>query len=99
MKAKYGQRVFETIDVWLASFLSLHEQTPSLELKNNRVIFCFPQSDELYKLISKFNANTSVPVANFAAEVKTLKARMFQVREQKMDKEKLNKEIQTKENR
>lgn len=77
------RKEFETLDIWLASYLSLCGIHPILENKNNRVVFIFPQSDDLYRLISNFNSNISVPVADFTTIVKMLRSQMIQLRGQR----------------
>ncbi len=78
-----GQKIFSTLDLYLASFLSLHNVEPKLEFQGNRVVFTFTVTDELYKLSSSFNANVSVPVTDFVQRVKELRSHMITIRNEK----------------
>lgn len=78
--AKAEERLFTTLDIYLASFLALNKIPPILELKNGRVVFLFPASDAVYKLTMGFNSNVSVPVADFVTAVKTLRGQMLTMR-------------------
>lgn len=74
------QRLFTTLDIYLASFFKLNNIPPTLELKNGRVVFTFPATDHLYKLTMDFNSNVNVPVADFVTMVKTLRGQMLTMR-------------------
>jgi hypothetical protein len=78
--AKAEQRLFTTLDIYLASFLALNKIPPMLELNNGRVVFTFPATDQLYKLTTNFNSNVTVPVADFVTMVKTLRGQMLTMR-------------------
>ena len=75
--AKVEQRLFTTLDIYLASFLALNKIPPMLELNNGRVVFAFPATDQLYRLTMNFNSNVTVPVADFVTMVKTLRGQML----------------------
>ena len=74
------QRLFTTLDIYLASFFSLNGTPPTLELKNGRVVFTFRATDDLYKLLMNFNSNVGVPIADFVTAVKTLRGQMLTMR-------------------
>ncbi len=74
-------RNFETLDLYLTSFLSFHDCKPQLKINNSgRVIFCFPDSENLYTLLRDYNSNEPVPVMDFVTELKNLRGRMMQLR-------------------
>lgn len=75
--ARSEQRLFTTLDIYLAGFLALNGISPRLELNNGRVVFTFPATDQLYKLTMNFNSNAPVPVADFVTTVKTLRGQML----------------------
>ena len=75
------ERPFATLDIYLASFLQLNNMKVTLELKDERVIFVFSASDELYHLMMQYNSNVNVPVADFVVAVKTLRGQMLTMRE------------------
>jgi len=79
--ARIEQRLFTTLDIYLASLLTLNGIPPTLELNNGRVIFTFPATDQLYKLTMDFNSNVNVPVADFVTIVKTLRGKMLTAKE------------------
>jgi hypothetical protein len=77
------EKQFSTLDVYLSAFLELHGFQATLERSNGsgRIVFVFPQSDELYRYVNAFNGDEMVPVAGYASAVRTLKARMFAIRQ------------------
>ena len=77
---KVAERLFTTLDIYLAGFLALNGIPPTLELNNGRVVFTFPATDQLYKLMMDFNSNVNVPVADFVTMVKTLRGQMLTMR-------------------
>jgi hypothetical protein len=80
--AERNEQRFSTLDVFLAGFLEAGGLEATLEKSNGtRVIFSFPQGDDLYRLISAFNSDEPVPVATFSSAVKSLRARMFALRD------------------
>jgi len=77
------EKIFETLDIYLSSFLALHGIQPKLEVQNGRVTFSFTVSDELYRLTQLFNSNEPVPVADFVTQVKSLRGQMLTMRGQR----------------
>jgi hypothetical protein len=75
------QRLFTTLDIYLAGFLALNGISPKLEVKNARVVFTFETDDKLYHLMNLFNGNVNVPVADFVTIVKTLRGKMLTAKE------------------
>ena len=75
------QRLFTTLDIYLAGFLSLQKIAPTLEVKNGRVVFTFEANDQLYRLMNLFNGNANVPVADYVTVIKTLRGKMLTVKE------------------
>lgn len=71
---------FVTTDLWLAAYLQFRNIPPQLQNKNDRIVFLFPQSDTLYKLITAFNSGDFVPISEYIDIYKMLKVRMFQAR-------------------
>ena len=81
--AKTEQKTFQTLDIWLASFLSLCGIQPNLEINNGKVVFTFPVSDDLYKLMVNFNSNVNVPVTDYITSTKALRGQMLTMRNNK----------------
>jgi hypothetical protein len=75
------EKVFSTLDIYLASFLSLHNLEPTLEDRHGKIIFVFTASDDLYRLLNQFNSNEFVPVNDFTTRVKTLRGKMLTAKE------------------
>ena len=73
-------KTLQILDIYMASFLSLHGIEPSLENNNGRVVFTFQVSDDLYKLMVRFNSNENIPVTSFVTTVKMLRGRMLSMR-------------------
>lgn len=71
---------FATNDLFLASYFSYRGISPSLENRNGRVVFIFPQSDTLYRLLSAYSSGDSVPLSDYIDVYRTLKVRMFNAR-------------------
>lgn len=70
-----------SLDIYLAAFLSLHQVAPTLTVSNGRVIFVFPSTERTNNLITAYNMNTDVPVADFVVAMKTLRGRMFALKD------------------
>ena len=73
-------RTFTTLDVYLASFLSLKNLEPTLERRGGKVLFAFETSETLYRLMTDFNENVAVPVGDFVTAVKILRGKMLAVK-------------------
>lgn len=72
---------FSTLDIHLAAFLEFHGVKANLEKNGGtRVIFTFPQGDEVYRLLAAFNRDDTVPAASYVSALRSLKARMFSMR-------------------
>ena len=74
-------KTFGTMDLYVSAFLSLHNLEPTLEERNGKIIFTFEATDNLYQLMSKFNSNEDVPVADYTTAVKTLRGKMLTAKE------------------
>lgn len=72
---------FSTLDIYLSAFLSLHNLEPTLEIRNGKVIFVFESTDSLYRLMSDFNSNEPVEVADYTTAIKTLRGKMLTAKE------------------
>lgn len=72
---------FKTLDLYLASFLSLHDQDVILELQNGKVVFTFESTDSLYRLMNDFNSNEEIPVLDYTTAIKTLRGKMLTKKE------------------
>jgi hypothetical protein len=74
-------KTFSTLDIYLASFLSLHDQDIILELRNGKVVFTFESTDNLYRLMNQFNSNEEIPVLDYTTAIKTLRGKMLTAKE------------------
>jgi hypothetical protein len=72
---------FETLDIYLASFFSLHGIPPVLDNRNGKIVFTFEASDDLYRLLNRYNSNQHVCVGDFVTTVKTLRGKMLTAKE------------------
>ena len=59
------EKDFVTSDLWLSSYLAYRGILPTLVNKNSRIVFLFPQSDTLYKLLNAFNSGDPVPLSDY----------------------------------
>lgn len=73
------RKTLQTLDLYMASFLVFHGIEPSLENINGKVVFAFPASDSVYKLMAKYNG-TMVNAAGFALVVRNLESQMKSIR-------------------
>jgi len=73
-------KTFSTLDLYIAAFLTLNNLEVKLESKNRKVVFTFPISNELYRLLNQYNSNDDVPVADFVTTIKTLRGQMLSMR-------------------
>ncbi|MFA5823055.1 MAG: DUF5659 domain-containing protein [Thermodesulfovibrionales bacterium] len=80
---KAEQKTFETLDLYLSSFLALSGMTPRLELINGKVIFVFDVSNKLYELMRDFNSNDPVFVTDFVTMIKMMRGKMLSMRSQR----------------
>lgn len=76
-------KTFQTLDLYLASFIAFHGIQPSLLCVNGKVVFSFDANDGLYRLIAKYNGDENVPVNSFVTTVKMLRGQMLSMREQR----------------
>ncbi|WP_420264072.1 DUF5659 domain-containing protein [Candidatus Magnetominusculus dajiuhuensis] len=70
-------------DVNLSSFLSLKGIVPELSISGSHVVFLFPSDDETYRLAQEYNNNVEIPVLDFVAALRRLRAQMMALRGQK----------------
>lgn len=81
---KTADKTFQTLDIYLSSFLSLWGFHPRLEVNDNgKVIFVFKLTDDLGKFMTNYNNNDPVPVADFVTTIKTLRGQMLTKRGRK----------------
>ena len=71
---------FSTLDIYLSAFLRLSGLPTHLEDLNGKIAFLFPSSSDLYRLLSNFNANTNVPVADYVTAIKSLRGQMLSLK-------------------
>lgn len=81
MNEKKTLKTFQTLDLYLSAYLTLCGIRPELQLTNGRVVFVFPQSDDLSHLIFNYNSNVTIPVAEFVTAIKKLRGKMLTMRE------------------
>lgn len=73
-----AEKKFQTLDIYLSSFLSLSGFPPGLEVNNDgKVVFVFTLNDELGACMSTFINNNPVPVADFVTALKSLRGQML----------------------
>lgn len=77
------KKTFQTLDLYISAYLTLCGIHPELQVTNGRVIFVFPQNDDLYRLLSNYNSNVNVPVADFVTIVKMLRGQLLTMRGQR----------------
>ncbi len=80
MTTETEARKFQTFDLYLSAFLSLHGVHPKLENVGGRVTFNFDVNDGLYTLMGRYNANEPIPVAAYATTAKALRSQMLSMK-------------------
>jgi hypothetical protein len=65
------------MDIYLAGYLTMQGIPPELTLQGTRVCFEFPATKEVYKHAKDYNDNPDVPILNFVATVRRLRAQML----------------------
>ncbi len=68
---------FETLDIYLTAFLIYHGLRPTLESRNGKIIFSFPQSDDLYRLMTEYNSDIPIPCASYVTTIKMVRSWML----------------------
>ncbi len=77
---KTKQKTLKELDINRATFYALHGVNPEFEVNNGRVVFVFPVSDEIYKLMDFYNSNVQVNVLDFVTKLKELRGKMLTLR-------------------
>jgi len=77
---KTEQKALKVLDINQASFFALCGIPPILELINGRVIFNFPVSNKIYRLMDNYNSNVNVPILDFVTTLKSLRGQMLTMR-------------------
>jgi hypothetical protein len=85
MDTETGKRTFRISDIYTAAYLVLSNLNYTLEKKDNKILFCFASSPDLYKQLQAFNEGVSVDVAEFSREVKRLRAIMLEAKKKPDD--------------
>ena len=68
-------------DIYQASFLALYGIQPKLQSNGSRVLFVFPLSKKLSKLIDAYSGNPAVNVLDYAQALRRLRAAMLDARD------------------
>lgn len=76
-------REWTSLDINLAAYLSFRGLRVDLKNLHGRIVFVAPASDELYTLVDAYNQNDLIPVADYVASLRTLRAKMYSLREER----------------
>ena len=68
------------LDIYQASFLALQGNNPVLCKRGNRVVFEFPGTDEILKLLEMYNTNPSIRLLEYVGHLRRLRAQMLSMR-------------------
>lgn len=72
---------FKTRDIFLSSAIfAITRKAPNLEVDRDLSVFVHASSDEVNAIIAKYNGNESVPIQDFIAAYKVLRAKMYAAR-------------------
>jgi len=80
-KTEQEQRKTTTfLDIHIAAFIELNGIPAELRNNNGRIVFNFPQGEDVYRLANLYNSNEPVLVADYVSVLRTLKAKMFSMK-------------------
>ena len=67
-------------DINLSAYLFFKGITPELRAEGGRVVFLFPNDEATFQLMEEYNGNQMVPVLDFVAKLRRLRAQMLSMR-------------------
>jgi len=76
------KRCIPIMDIYQAAFLALHKQEPILSKQGSRVVFEFPGTQEILKLLALYNTNPSIGLLEYVHCLRRLRAQMLAMRDQ-----------------
>lgn len=68
-------------DIYPAAFLEYNRTQLNLTKQGSRVVFEAPATEETYRLLRKYQENNPVPLLDYIAVLRRLRARMLEVRD------------------
>jgi len=71
---------WSSLDIHTAAYLEFRGIAITLESISGRIVFTADHTDELYRLLAAFNQNDPVPIIDYIATLRSMKARMFAAR-------------------
>jgi hypothetical protein len=77
------EKIYTTLDAYLAGFLTLRHHFPNLVQQGNKIVFSFSGTDALYQDIQEYNAGAIVEALRLAMAIKTLKSQIHSLRKNK----------------
>ncbi len=80
MTREAPNQIYTTLDAYQAGYLILKGHTPKLINQNNKVVFTFPVTENLYKNLSDYNNGDLVEALRLATTIKELKGRIFSLK-------------------
>ena len=73
-------KIYTTLDSYTAGYLTLQGFSPQLIKQDNKIVFCFDATPELFQSINKYNGGASIEAIRFALAIKTLKSQIHSMR-------------------
>lgn len=74
-------------DIHQAAFLEFHHIQLNLTKQGSRVVFEVPATEETYTLLREYQNNNLIPLLDYVAVLRRLRARMLEVRDGKQIRE------------
>jgi hypothetical protein len=68
-------------DIYPAAFLEYHDVQLNLTKQGSRVVFEAPANEETYKLLREYQNNNLIPLLDYVAVLRRLRARMLEARD------------------
>lgn len=68
-------------DIYPAAFLEYHHIQLNLTKQGSRVVFEVPANEETYRLLREYQDNNLIPLLDYVAVLRRLRARMLEARD------------------
>ena len=76
-----SDKFFETISPYVAGFLwQISGIKPLYRKKEQKIVFAFPSTDDIYRALQLFNENHAVPAAKYVDFIKAVRKDMVQAK-------------------
>lgn len=71
------EKEFQTFDMQLAAYLEMRGLRPVFSNRGERVIFIYTATEELYRVLADFNADSPTPIVTYLNALRSMKNRVY----------------------